>query len=209
MSIQFEGSGFSPEDFDFDQCDSGGMPEPGVYHVRLIKVESRDEPGKTPSENLTFQILAGTVAGQSGKQITEYLRLQGSDNEKSRKVIQRAMGWGKRLGVYTLADAKVLAPIEYERALQKEFIIEIEEHSYEDSKTGEQKTNVRISYMGVWGLDHPDAPECPRFGKEAAKKPATTAGVTAARAEPTKPATGAKPGVKAAAKASAASVDRI
>lgn len=213
MAIQFEGSGYSPEDFNFDQCDQGGMPEPGYYHAKVCKVESSDEQGKTPSENLSFQILTGTVAGQGGKQITEYLRLSGSDDNKTRKVIQRAMGWGKRLGVYTEADAKVLAPIEFEKAIGKECVIEIEEHSYEDSRSGEQKTSIRISYMGVWSLDHPDAPECPRLGKPGPKKPAAPAAGTNGKAEPAKSgSTVGKPGVKPGVtsnKPSAGNVDKI
>ncbi len=174
MAIDFTQAGYTADDFNFDNVDVGGMPEPGVYHVKLVKVESIDDGDHTPSENLSFSILAGNVSGQGGKTFTERLYLRGSDDNKTRKAIARAMGFGKRMGVYTKADAEAGRPIELERAVGKEFIVELNPDAYVD-KNGNDRTAVRLSYMGIWGLDHPDAPECTRYGKPgsgAASKPA-------------------------------------
>lgn len=174
MAIDFTQAGYTADDFNFDNVDVGGMPEPGVYHVKLVKVESIDDGDHTPTENLGFTILAGNVSGQNGKTFTERLYLRGSDDNKTRKAIARAMGFGKRMGVYTKADAEAGKPIELERAIGKEFIVELNPDTYTD-KNGNERTAVRLSYMGIWGLDHPDAPECTRYGKPgsgAASKPA-------------------------------------
>ena len=56
MAIDFTQAGYTADDFNFDNVDVGGMPEPGVYHVKLVKVESIDDGDHTPSENLSFSI---------------------------------------------------------------------------------------------------------------------------------------------------------
>lgn len=200
MAIQFAGSGFVPSDFDYDSVDSGGMPEPGTYLARLVKVESVDDGEHTPSENLTFKVLDGTVKGQIGKQITERLYLQGKDDDKTKKAIARAMAWGKRMGVYTKADADKLAPIEFEKGQGKDFVIEVQADTYEDKRTGETKESSRIGYVGVWYAGHPDAPQCP--GVSGGKV------VTPAKAANGKPATG-KPVATPVARKTASSVDDV
>lgn len=197
MAIHFADAGYTAEDFNFDNVDVGGLPEPGVYHVKLVKVESQDDGQHTPSENLTFSILTGNVAGQGGKQITERLYLQGKDEAKTKKAIARAMGFGKRMGVYSKADAEACKPIELERGVGKEFIIELDADTYTDNN-GNERQSVRMSYMGIWGLDHPDAPSCPRQ-KNGKIIPA------AGKVEPAKPAAAKAPPKKPAA----ASVDNI
>lgn len=204
MAIDFSNSSYSPEDFDFQNCDTGGMPEIGTYHVKLSAVESQDDGEHTPSENLTFQVLGGTVPGQAGKQITERLYLSGRDEDKTKKAIQRAMGFGKRMGVYTEADAKALKAIEFEKAIGKTFIIEVVDGSYTDKVTGDKKEMVRLGYMGVWRDDSPDAPECPRVGKPALKKPAPA---TNGKAEPAKPAAKTSSAGKPAPKPAPAAAD--
>lgn len=196
MAIDFKDAGFQPNEFDYNDCDTGGSPIKGVYHAKVVKEEYVDEPNKNPSQNITFKVLAGTVPGQSGKLITFYLPLGHEEEEKYKNMVRRAMGVGKRLGIYTEEMAKSLAPIPFENAVNKECIIEVEDHSYKDNVTGETKYTNRISYMGVWRLDHPDAPECPRLGGKAPVKPA--------------PATNAaKPPARTAAKQSAASVNAV
>jgi len=180
MAIDFTQAGYTADDFNFDNVDVGGMPEPGVYHVKLVKVESIDDGDHTPSENLSFSILAGNVSGQGGKTFTERLYLRGSDDNKTKKAIARAMGFGKRMGVYTKADAEAGKPIELERAVDKEFIVELSPDAYVD-KNGNDRTAVRLSYMGIWGLDHPDAPECTRYGKPGSGSSSKPAAKSAAK----------------------------
>ena len=167
-------SNFAPTDFNYDSLDHGGMPEPGKYHVRLLEEEFNDE--KTPAQILSFVILAGSVAGQAGKNLKERLFLEGKDDEKTKKAIARAMGWGKRMGIYSEADMKAMAPLDFSKAIGKEFIVDVVPDTYEDRTTGQTKETARINYMGIWRVDHPDAPECPRAGKPssngAAAKPA-------------------------------------
>lgn len=206
MAIDFKEAGFRPNEFDFNDCDTGGAPLKGVYHAKITKEEYVDEPNKSPSQNLSFQVLAGTTNGQRGKVITFYLPLGHDDEEKYKNMVRRAMGLGKRLGIYTEEMAKTLEPIPFEKAVGKECIIEVEDHSYEDRATGTTKSTTRISYMGVWRADHPDAPDCPRHGAKAPPKPAAGTG---ARPEPAKPTAAAKPAAKPAARPAAANVNEV
>lgn len=206
MAIDIKGIGFQADEFDFNEVDTGGAPLKGVYHARVMKEEFVDEANKTPSENITFKVLAGTTPGQAGKQITFYLPFSHEEEDKYKNMVRRAMGVGKRLGIYTEEMAKNLAPIPFEKAVGNEVIIEVEDHSYEDRTTGAMKTTTRISYMGVWRIDHPDCPECPRLGGKApAKAPAA-----ATKSEPAKnTANGTKPASKPTGKPAAANVNEV
>ena len=211
MALDIFASGIDPQDVDFQNCDSGGSPDVGVYHATLFKEAFVDEPNKNPAQSLSFRIKAGTTAGQAGKEISLYLPAGSDDPDKHINMIKRMMGVAKRLGVYTEKMALAKEPIPFENAVGKDAIIEVELHNYEDKQTGEQKTTHRISYMGVWSLDHPDAPECPRAGKPGVKPaPAITgkAGATAnGKVEPAKPAT-SKPTAKPTTKPAPSAADR-
>lgn len=212
MAVHF-GDVYSPDDFDFQNCDTGGMPEPGIYYAKLVNVESKDDGEHTPSENLSFQVLGGTVTGQQGKRLTERLYLSGRDDDKTKKAIHRIMGFAKRMGIYTEADAKALKPIEFEKAIGKEFILDVQADSYQDKMTGETKESVRLAYMGIWRSDHPDAPQCPKPGKPGSPPKNTPPAATASgngKSEPAKsPAKGSTAGKPKPAAQSAASVNDI
>lgn len=192
MALDFSNIDLPPEDeaIDFDTLDAGGLPEAGVYHARLEKEEFVDD-GDYPRQQLVFIILAGTVSGQKGRRLTDSLFLMGKDDAKTKKAIQRAMAFGKRMNIYSKEDAEKRAPIPFEKCVGKEFIIEVVADEYEGND-GNLRRSAKLSYMGIWHINHPDAPECPRLGKSG--KPG--AGGSAGKVEPVKPQPG-KPGAKA------------
>lgn len=189
---------------DFDDVDAGGLPAAGRYHVRLIDVEEQDDGEHTPSSNLTFQILAGTTSGQRGKKVMERIyhpssdleSMNDADKKKEVSKARRALGIAKRMDIYTAADLKDGKEVDFSEAIGREFIIDLKEETYQGKKS------IRMDYMGIWTVGHPDVMDCPLGGGKKQPTGAAAGGAkTPAANGNAKPAAAARRQTAPAAKA--------
>jgi len=125
-------------------------PAPGRYHVMILDADESGARGNAVI--VDFEVLAGTIPGQEGKTFQEWFSLS-----------PKAMPRLQRLALV----AQLLAPgapeqeVEFEAAVGRELVVELEENSY-TTRNGDKRTSTRISWMGLWAPDHPDVADVPR-----------------------------------------------
>lgn len=178
-----------PEDLDLEGLkDFGGIDEgsfvewidqPGKYIAELMSVKTQDNGGKTPSENLMLKITVGEHAGQCYMERVYH----------GYKALKRACAIGKRLKVWTEEqNQELIEAIEagncvngpdFSGAIGKEFVIELRKDV--DKQTG--KESIKMSFVGIWGVDHKDVVGFVEKARGAGGTPkATPAAATAASA---------------------------
>jgi hypothetical protein len=118
---------------------------PGLYHVMVKNVD--ESMTKYPSKIVAeFEVLSGTTSGQEHKTHTEWFSV--ATDGAMRRVLRLALA----LGLLRPGEEK---DVSFGDAIGKQIIIEIEQQEYEGKKY------LRIAFMGMWPIDHPDVRHVP------------------------------------------------
>lgn len=128
----------------------GNRPAPGKYHVALKHVDESLQGKNDSTIVCEFEVLHGTVPGQEKKTHTEYFSI-------SEKALVRLTRLAICLGLMQPGDDK---DIRFKDALGGQLVIELEQHEYE--KEGQKKSGSRITFMGMWPIDHADVRDVPK-----------------------------------------------
>lgn len=150
----------------FDVIDNGFRMPVGFYKAKLAEFKESQQDG---SGEFTFQVTAGPFVGQ--KSDTKLYNPKFADTpEKTANAAKRAKVWAARLGLITEADLGKPVALDFKKAVGKDCVIKLILDSYKDNKTGAMREIVKIDYMGVYDLAHPDIPD--DFRKEYGLPPA-------------------------------------
>jgi len=127
----------------------GNMPDPGRYHVVITAVDESFD--KYNSITVDFQVLTGNKPGQVDRTLTEYFSV-------SEKAIPRLKRLALCVGLLQPGEAE--REIEFEQAVGRQLVIEVEENEYE--KNGEKKKGRRISWVGMWSTGNKEVADVPK-----------------------------------------------
>ena len=142
-----------------DDFSGQSRPAPGKYHVAVNHAEEKGSKKKgTPGLELEFQVLEGTPSGQSGKTIPMFLSYLGGDEAKTKGCLDRVTRLAICCGVLRPGEAK---EVDWQEAVGRELVIEIEEQDYEDDK-GNARKGSQVAYMGFWSLGNKEVRAVPR-----------------------------------------------
>lgn len=127
----------------------GNRPEPGRYHSVITGADESFE--KVDKIVVDFRVLAGNKDGQVDRTITEYYA-----------VSDKAMPRLKRLAlcIGLLMPGEPEKEVDFEQAVGRQLVIEVEENEYE--KDGEKKKSRRVSWMGMWSLGNKEVADIPK-----------------------------------------------
>jgi len=126
-------------------------PLPGRYHVAVKHVDESFE--KFDKVLIDFEVLAGTVPDQAGRELTEFF----SVTEKALPRLQRLA-----LCIGLLQPGEADKEIDFTAAIGSQLVIEIEENKYTDRKTGKEVEGVRVAYLGMWSLNNAAVADVPK-----------------------------------------------
>lgn len=150
-----------------------GFPAPGRYHAIVNAVDATMTHEKYPDQIMVeFQILAGTVPGQAGRKISTFFSVKKDAGAK------RFAAFAVATGLTGLGEVKTIDP---NHAIGRQLVIEVEEQEYQG------KISKRVSWSGIYGLDHKDANDVPKDNTHLATHRPTSA----AAAQSASPATAA------------------
>lgn len=140
---------------------------PAGWHRAILSEHT--ETGKTPGEyQFEFTVNGGPFDGRK----TWYRFMDPEvygDEKKARTAANRIQMLASRLGL--IADNNLGQPgceIDFDSAVGREFVLSIENNSYDETdretgeKTGNKKHNTRITYSGIYPLNHHSIPESAR-----------------------------------------------
>jgi hypothetical protein len=144
-------------------------PLPGRYHVVVKHVDETFE--KFDKVVVDFEVLAGTVPDQQGRELTEFFAC----TEKAIPRLQRLA-----LCVGLLRPGEPDRDVEFTEAVGRDLVIEVEENNYKD-KSGKEVYGVRVGYLGMWSIGNEAVADVPKGkledggnGNQAATEPTTT-----------------------------------
>lgn len=117
----------------------GGI-QPGTYHVIVKDVdEDSDEAQEKQQIRIDFELLNGTVPGQTGKTHRDYFSRKG-------KGFERVKALAMTLGLLRPGERK---QVSFKDAIGRQLIVCWETHEYQGKK------NVQIPWAGFWSVDDP------------------------------------------------------
>lgn len=144
-----------------DEVGGNSRPLPGRYHATIngVKFLAKDGQGKNeevPEDEaekivVTFEVLAGTVPGQDGREIQEYFAV-------TDKAIARLKRLALCVGILKPQEAE--KDVQFSQAQDRQLVIEIEENSYE--KDGKTIDGVRVAFMGMWSVFNQAVSDVPK-----------------------------------------------
>jgi hypothetical protein len=159
--------------YDLDMSDITGEEQltgfepckPGRYHAVVTEVD--DTFTKSDRSIVAeFEILTGTVNGQNGKKIKEFL----ATSDKAKK---RLAGFAMAVGLISPTDLGSRKSINWQDAAGRQLVIDVEEQEYE--KDGQKRMGARIEFLGFHAISSPKAADVPKD-----KNALAVAGLTAA-----------------------------
>lgn len=137
-----------------EALEAGGRLPPGFY---VAKVDNFAEDQKDGAGVFTFLVSAGPFAGQ--KTEAKLFNPKFADTaERAANAVRRAKVWAARLGLVGADDLTKIVPLDFRKAVNHNCVLKMETDSYED-RSGVKRETVKVGYMGVYPLDHPDIPE--------------------------------------------------
>lgn len=150
-------------DDDLTNFAKGNNPQPpGKYHVTLdgARETTAKESGNTGTE-LHFKIVAAKNPDDIGYEIKETLWHTGKDDAATKKMQQRAILFGAKLGLlvknargtYQKAEGKS----DFTDCLGSECVIEVGHEKYTSAKSGKPGVACRMSWGGIYGLADKEA----------------------------------------------------
>jgi hypothetical protein len=143
-----------------DDISGNSKPLPGRYHMVVNSAAEKGSKKKgIPGLEIEFGVLAGTVPGQDGKTMQLFLSYIGEDDAKTKKCLDRVVRLALCLGVLQPGQAK---EVDWNEALGRELIVEVEEQEYTD-KNGNQQKGSQVAYLGFWSLNNPAVADMPKM----------------------------------------------
>jgi hypothetical protein len=118
-------------------------PLPGRYHVVVKHVDESFK--KFDKVVVDFEVLAGTVPGMEGREITEFFAC-------TEKAVPRLQRLALCLGVLRPGEAE--RDVEFSDAVGRDLVIEVEENKYTNKTTGKEVEGVRVGYLGMWSTNN-------------------------------------------------------
>jgi hypothetical protein len=140
-----------------EQLEAGPMVAPGWY--RAIINDYYEDDNKEDDRVFEILIQGGTHDGR--KLFYRFTRPEHYEDEKKAKTAKRRIGMlASRLGLVKQDDFGKVTSVDFDAAINREIVIEVITDSYDvvDEITGAtvKKTSNKISYAGIFPLDHPD-----------------------------------------------------
>jgi hypothetical protein len=140
----------------YDEMGEGEFAEwldvPGKFLAKLTRVYTQDDGNHTPSENLVFQIVGGTVEGQKNKLFMERIYHGFPALKRSTNIAKRMDVWTEEQNEAlkeTIRSGEPAAGPEFTPCVDKSFVIDIKA----DEHNG--KTQLKMHFMGIWSADDP------------------------------------------------------
>lgn len=136
--------------------DLGNAPQvpPGKYHVLVTDVKESGKDDKTPFILLKQRVLNGTDQHAVGMTIEDRVFLTAG-------AIKRVALVALRLGLISRADLGKNVRVDWSKAKGRELIVEVDTEEY-TTKDGAKRTKSKVTFGGVWDVQHPDAQDVPR-----------------------------------------------
>lgn len=140
-------------------------PAPGMYHAMIETVR------ELPDQNYVqydFVILAGTVADQGGKTISQRLYIEGKDEKGTAMCTRRITRFAVETGAMDRADIGKDVDVDLALAEGRDCIIKVIEREYDEkdketgAKTGKKKKAVELDFFGIWSTDSEEVAQVPR-----------------------------------------------
>lgn len=151
-----------------DDFSGKSRPLPGRYHVAVNHAEEKASKVKgTPGLDIEFQVIADGItpdgkdktAGQIGKTIPLFLSYIGGDDAKTKTCIDRVCRLALCVGILKPGEAK---EPDWNEAIGRELVIEIEGQQYDDEKSGTVKTGSQVAFLGFWSLGNKAVANVPK-----------------------------------------------
>lgn len=140
-------------------------PAPGMYHAMIETVR------ELPDQNYVqydFVILAGTVADQGGKIISQRLYIEGKDEKGTAMCTRRITRFAVETGAMDRSDIGKDVDVDLALAEGRDCIIKVIEREYDEkdketgAKTGKKKKSIELDFFGVWSTDDEEVAQVPR-----------------------------------------------
>lgn len=151
-----------------DDISGRSRPEPGRYHVAIQHAEEKASKKKgTPGLDLEFQVVCDGLqpdgktptVGQTGKTIPLFLSYIGGDDSKTKTCIDRVLRLALCCGLVQPGEAK---EPDWNEAIGRELVIEVESQQYDDEKSGQIKTGSQVAFLGFWSLGNKAVANVPK-----------------------------------------------
>lgn len=154
MSLEWD---LDLEGWDEEDLEKGGMlKQPGWYQAVVTDIS---EDSKTAGVVVfTFEVTHGP---HKGSKVFDRLWPPdlAEDADKAEKSRRRAGLYASRLGLLE-GRAGEARKIDWEEALDREVVLQVEVNRYKDKETDQWVTNgVKLDYAGVYPPDHPKIPD--------------------------------------------------
>lgn len=169
---------------DEKDLDSGfNPPAPGKY---LAIVKNAQEFPEFAKDRIVieFDVIDGSVPGQSGKNLSEFFAV-------SEKAMKRLNRLAVKLDLIKPGETK---DVNFADAIGAVLVIDVENHEWNDEKTGQKKSGVRLMFNGFNRVSDPDSAEFMKIAPVRAAYQAITAAVSQQQAAPNTAAQPAKSG---------------
>src|SRR5574343_354963 len=160
MSMEMDFSDYGSE----EEMDSGGYPKSGQYHAAVLDVD--DDPEGIEAIKVEFEVLAGTVPHQDGKQFTEtFWRPNANHKDGGKFAAKKIYRFLKAVG---LADEKALGrkvSIDWQAAKGMQLVVAVEEYERKGAdKKGNQRTykGAQIEGLNIYPVDDPEVAAVPK-----------------------------------------------
>lgn len=142
------------------ESDLKGKPAPvaGLYHVTITKVnDSRVKKDGSPlnATVVEFEVLAGSVPGQEGKEVAQFYYL-GDEGQETAEYCEKVSRLCMAAGLLKPGEEKDIDAADLENC---QVVIEMADYTTKAGKTG---VNIKNFGLAIWGVNHPDVASVPK-----------------------------------------------
>jgi len=130
----------------------GARVPPGRFHFQVVDVRPDDE-ARTPCKIFNLVVLAGEHRGLT---LPERLYFSEKDGAKRRVGL-----FARRLGLARPEDLGKRVPVDWRRAIGRDFIGEVIEETYE-KRDGSKGTVSKLAFAGLYSCDDERVKDVPR-----------------------------------------------
>lgn len=152
-----------------DDFGSGkSRPAPGRYHCCISAAEEKASKAKaTPGLEVEFEMICDGLgpdgktrtSGQAGKKIPLFMAyISEKGDDATNTCIERVTRLALCCGLMQPGEEK---EPDWEQAIGRELVVEIEESKYTD-KNGAEKTGAQVSFSGFWSLGNKAVASVPK-----------------------------------------------
>jgi hypothetical protein len=161
------------ESFEMPEDLSGGgnfLDQEGTYHVIVTEVKAgKDRQDKVIDGNTyTLSVLGGANAvgkatDQVGKTTQQTLRNPNLKHSDGGKFARKIVGsFYIATGLVDLSQLGKRVELNVEDTADRQFVVKLHKEPYTDSKTGQEKTALAISFSDIYHVDDPRVATVPK-----------------------------------------------